>query len=76
LRNAMPELVKGLGVNLTAQLTQRWQKFERRGMHELQYGSTSRRLQAIGRPLVVASLGAVSAMGLRKLVRRLRRKTQ
>jgi uncharacterized protein (DUF362 family) len=72
LRNAMPELLKGLGVNLPAQLAQRWQKFERRGMHELQYGSTSRRLQALGRPLVVASLGAVSAMGLRKLVRRFR----
>jgi hypothetical protein len=73
LRNAMPELLKGLGVNLPAQVAQRWQKLERRGMHELQYGTKARRLQTIGRPLLAGGVAAASVMGLKALIRRLRR---
>jgi uncharacterized protein (DUF362 family) len=76
LRNAMPELLKGLGVHLPAELAQRWQKFERREMHELQYGSTARRLGAVGRPLLAVSLAAASAFGLRAVLSRLRRKAR
>jgi uncharacterized protein (DUF362 family) len=76
LRTAMPELLKGLGVKLPGELAQRWQQFERRGMHELQYGSRSRQLQALGRPLLAAGLAAASAFGLRALTRRFRHKSR
>jgi uncharacterized protein (DUF362 family) len=70
LRNAMPELLKGLGVKLSGQLTQRWQRFERRGMHELQYGSASRQLRTVARPMLVLGLAAVAALGLRAALKR------
>jgi len=60
LRTAMPELMRGLGVQLPGQAVQRWQQFERRGMHELQYGSRFRQLRAVGRPFVIAGLIAAS----------------
>ena len=76
LRNAMPELLKGLGVKLPAELAQRWQKFERQRMHELQYGSRGRQLRVVGRPLLTVGLAAASAFGLRALLRRLSRKAR
>jgi uncharacterized protein (DUF362 family) len=75
LRNAMPELMKGLGVNVAGQLAQRWQKFERRRMHELQYGSRARQLATVGRPLIAASLVAAAGVALGALARHLRRST-
>jgi uncharacterized protein (DUF362 family) len=70
LRTAMSELISGLGVKLPAQLAQRWQQFERRGMHELQYGSRTRQVRAVGRPLLLAGLVAGGVMALRRLVGR------
>jgi len=69
LRTAMPELLKGLGVKLPAGLAQRWQQFERRGMHELQYGSGARRIRAVGRPVLLASLLAGGALAVRRWIR-------
>jgi uncharacterized protein (DUF362 family) len=69
LRTAMPELLKGLGVKLPAELAQRWQQFERRGMHELQYGSGSRRIRAAGRPVLLACLVLGGALLARRLAR-------
>jgi hypothetical protein len=72
LRTAMPELIRGLGVKLPGELAQRWQQFERRQMHELQYGSRSRQVRAIARPLTVAGFVAAGALAVRALGRRLR----
>ncbi|HEY7159561.1 MAG TPA: DUF362 domain-containing protein, partial [Gemmataceae bacterium] len=47
LRDAMPELLKGLGVNLPGNAVMKWQQFQRWGMHNLEYGSPSRRLATI-----------------------------
>jgi hypothetical protein len=69
LRTAMPELLKGLGVKLPAELAQRWQQFERKGMHELQYGSRSRRVQAVGYRLTLACLVLGGALLARRLTR-------
>jgi hypothetical protein len=74
LRNAMPELLKGLGVKLPAELAQRWQKFERRGMHELQYGDASQRLRALGRPIAKLSMVSAGLWALGRLARRIRSK--
>jgi hypothetical protein len=72
LRTAMPELLKGLGVKLPSAVAQRWQQFERRGMHELQYGSPSRQVRAIGRPVLWLGLLGGAAVAVRALTRRLR----
>src|SRR5829696_8020607 len=73
LRTAMPELLRGLGVKLPGQLAQRWQQFERRGMHELQYGSRVRQVRAVGRPLMLMSLMTGGAIALRALARHLKK---
>jgi uncharacterized protein (DUF362 family) len=72
LRTAMPELMRGLGVQLPGQAVQRWQQFERRGMHELQYGSRSRQLRAIAGPFVTAGLVVAGLFGMRGAARRIR----
>jgi uncharacterized protein (DUF362 family) len=69
LRNALPELMKGLGVELASNLAQRWQQLERRGMHELQYGSRSHQVRALLRPVLAFALVAAAAWALRSGVR-------
>ena len=71
LRNAMPELMKGLGVKLPGQVVQRWQQFERRGMHELRYGSASRQLRTVARPVMVFGLVAVGVLAIRAAAQRI-----
>src|SRR5215208_5734755 len=71
LRTAMPELIRGLGVKLPGDLAQRWQQFERRGMHELQYGSRARRVRTLGRPVLLAAVLLGAAAAVRSLGRRL-----
>jgi uncharacterized protein (DUF362 family) len=75
LQTAMPELMKGLGVNWPGQAMMRWEEFERRGMHELEYGTAARKIWAIGRPLVAASVLIAGAVGVTKLVRSFRTKS-
>jgi uncharacterized protein (DUF362 family) len=72
LRTAMPELMRGLGVQLPGQAVQRWQQFERRGMHELQYGSRFRQLRAIAGPFLTAGLVVAGLFGMRGAARRIR----
>ena len=71
LQTAMPELMKGLGVDWPGQAMMNWEQFERRGMHELQYGTTTRKVWAIGKPLVAASVVIAGAVGVTKLIRSL-----
>lgn len=73
LRNAMPELLKGLGVHLPGQIAQRWQQFERRGMHELQYGSRSQQLRTVARPLLAFALALIGVLAFPAVARRLYR---
>jgi hypothetical protein len=70
LQTAMPELMKGLGVSWPGQAIMKWEQFERRGMHELKYGTTSRKAWAIGKPLVTASVLIAGAVGLTKILMR------
>ena len=65
LRTAMPELMKGLGVNLPGQAIMKWEQFENRTMHNLQYGSGWRRTATIAKPLATAALalGGIAALG-------------
>jgi uncharacterized protein (DUF362 family) len=57
LRNAMPEVMKGLGVNLAGKGMMKWQEFERWGMHNTQYGTSAHKAITVLKPL--AGIGLV-----------------
>jgi uncharacterized protein (DUF362 family) len=69
LQTAMPELMKGLGVNWPGQAMMKWEQFERRGMHELKFGTPLRKTLAISQPLAVAGLTVAGIAGARALWR-------
>jgi uncharacterized protein (DUF362 family) len=71
LQTAMPELMKGLGVEWPGQAFMKWEQFERKGMHELQYGTASRKAVAIGKPLLLTTILVAGGVGLTKLITRL-----
>ncbi|HJT70825.1 MAG TPA: DUF362 domain-containing protein [Terriglobales bacterium] len=58
LQTALPELMKGLGVRFPGQSAMRWQQFERWGMHNIAYGSPTRRMLTIAKPLGAIALVA------------------
>jgi uncharacterized protein (DUF362 family) len=70
LRNALPELMKGLGVAEYFQAAMRWQQFERWGKHNLSYGSPRRRALTLAKPAGVAALALLGALGLRALLKK------
>ncbi len=71
LQTAMPELMKGMGVKTFGAAAMRWQQFEGREMHNLEYGSTRRRLATLAAPAAaVAALTLAGVLGLAGVVRR------
>lgn len=70
LQTALPELMKGLGVELLGNAAMLWQQFERKGMHNLEYGTPKRKALAIAKPLSIAALAAGAIYGLKKLFTR------
>ncbi|HEX6125363.1 MAG TPA: DUF362 domain-containing protein [Pyrinomonadaceae bacterium] len=71
LQTAMPELMKGLGVEFLGSVAMRWQQFERRGMHNLEYGTPARKAISIAKPLGVAALAVAGLLGLNEVRKRL-----
>ena len=67
----MPELMKGLGVDFLGNAAMRWQQFERRGMHNLEYGTATRKAISVATPLAVAGLAIAGIFGLNKLRKRI-----
>jgi uncharacterized protein (DUF362 family) len=65
LQTAMPELMKGLGVSWPGQAVMKWEQFERRGMHNVKYGTVPRKALTIGKPLVTGALIIGGLAGLR-----------
>ena len=70
LQTALPELIKGLGVDFMGNAMMRWQQFERWGMHNVEYGTTARKTLTIARPLAFVGLAAAGAFGLFALFKR------
>jgi uncharacterized protein (DUF362 family) len=64
LRNAMPELMKGLGVKFPGSAIMKWQQFQDRTMHALKYGTPRTKARAVGKPLALGALagGVVAAL--------------
>jgi uncharacterized protein (DUF362 family) len=54
LRTAMPELMKGLGVEAAGTTAMKWGQFERWGMHNLKYGTPKRKTVTLAKPLAAA----------------------
>jgi uncharacterized protein (DUF362 family) len=62
LRTAMPELFKGMGVELPGNLVMKTQQLERRVVHTLEYGSMARKVVTIAAPAAVAALAVLGGM--------------
>jgi hypothetical protein len=75
LQIAMPELMKGLGVSWPGQTIMKWEQFERRGMHEVKYGTPMRKAIAIAKPLLAISAAVGGVLGLKALLSRDRRRS-
>ena len=74
LQVAMPELMKGLGVEMLGRTAMKWQQFERWGMHNVKYGSTGRRALTIAKPLGVIGILGAAAAGAVALLKRVNRR--
>jgi hypothetical protein len=63
LRDAMPELQKGMGVKIPGTIVEKAQQWQRWGMHNLKYGTPMRKAKTVLGPLAIAAaaLGAVGA---------------
>jgi hypothetical protein len=62
LRDAMPQLMKGLGVSAPGKLVQTLQQWRRSEMHNLEYGTATRKALTVAKPLaVVGGLAAAIA---------------
>ncbi len=70
LQTALPELMKGLGVEWLGAAAMKWQQFERRNRHMIGYGSTKRKALTIGVPLVGVGLAVAGIVGLAGLFNR------
>ena len=64
LQTALPELMKGLGVDIMGNAAMKWQQFERWGMHNVEYGTTLHKAATIAKPLAVAGIAIAGAAGL------------
>lgn len=72
LQTAMPELMKGLGVSWPGKAVMQWEQFERRGMHELEYGTTMRKTIALAKPIAVVGATIAGVLGAKALVTKIR----
>jgi uncharacterized protein (DUF362 family) len=59
LRNAMPELMKGLGVEKAGKAAMKLEQFQRREMHVLQFGTPKRKVITVARPILTMGLAAL-----------------
>jgi uncharacterized protein (DUF362 family) len=73
LQTAMPELMKGLGVSWPGHAFMQWEQFEQRGMHELEYGTATRKAIAIGKPLIALTAAIGGVIGATALIKKFRR---
>ncbi len=71
LRTAMPELMKGLGVEHAGQGMMKWQQFQRWGMHNLEHGNLPRKALTVAKPLAALGLAVAGAAAVTALIGKL-----
>jgi uncharacterized protein (DUF362 family) len=64
LRNAMPELQKGLGVTVPGTIVQKAQQYQRSFMHNLEYGTPLRKAATVAKPLGALAFAAAGAVAV------------
>ncbi|HZO88866.1 MAG TPA: DUF362 domain-containing protein [Chthonomonadaceae bacterium] len=69
LRTAMPELMKGLGVEHAGKGIMKWQQFQRWGIHNVEYGTLPHKLITIAKPLAAVGLIAAALTAATTLMR-------
>ena len=73
LQTAMPELMKGLGVSWPGQAVMQWEQLERHGMHDLEYGTATRKAITIGKPLLALTAAIGGVLAATALLKKFRR---
>lgn len=68
LQTAMPELVRGLGVDVFGKTFMKWQQFEGWGKHNLAYGTTERKAITLAKPALAAGLAVAAIIGIRSFL--------
>jgi hypothetical protein len=71
LRDAMPQLMKGLGVSAPGRVVQTLQQWRRREMHNLEYGNARRKAMAVATPLAMVGGLAAAIAGAMVLAEKL-----
>ena len=71
LQTAMPNVMKGLGLEYPGTAAMKWQKFERWGMSNVEYGTPTRKALTIAKPLAAAGLAAAAVWGAVAIAQRL-----
>jgi uncharacterized protein (DUF362 family) len=76
LQTALPELMKGLGVDFMGNAAMKWQQFERWGMHNVRYGTPLHKAVTIAKPLAAAGLAVAGAAAIAALFNRARKESE
>jgi hypothetical protein len=63
LRDAMPELQKGLGVSLPGKIVEKGQQWRLWGMHATHYGTPLRKAKTVMTPLAIAAAALAGFVG-------------
>jgi uncharacterized protein (DUF362 family) len=71
LRTAMPQLIKALGAKISGNLVMKGQQLERWGIHNLEYGSATRKTMVISKTAAIAACALLGAAGLITLLRKI-----
>ena len=78
LRDAMTGLLKGLGAdaNVGGQAIMAYEQLQRWGQHNLEYGTATRKILTVVKPLAAAGIAVASIFALATLVRRFSEKNE
>ena len=69
LQTAMPELMKGLGVEYPGKALMKWQQFEQWGRHNVGYGTPARKALTFAKPLAALGIGVAAVVAARAALR-------
>ncbi|MGZ4972358.1 MAG: DUF362 domain-containing protein [Limisphaerales bacterium] len=69
LRDAMPGMMRGMGVKIPGKLMMKGEEIQRAFMHNTKFGSTTRKIATVATPLAALGLGVAAALGARALVK-------
>ncbi|MCY7348652.1 MAG: DUF362 domain-containing protein [Pyrinomonadaceae bacterium] len=78
LRDAMTGLLKGLGAdaNVGGQAIMAYERLQRWGQHNLEYGTRARQILTVAKPLVVAGIAVAGVFALGKLIEKVAGKSE